>query len=66
MRRPSFVPLNTPPFRNCAEVQAEAMVLNSLTTTLFGGVPPSTASNAMASFGPLSAATFGVPPLAMT
>ena len=26
------------PFRNCAEVHTEAMVLNSLTTTLVGGI----------------------------
>ena len=39
------------------------MVENSLTMTLLGR-GPSTAINPMASFAPLSAAAFGVPPLA--
>ena len=49
---------------NRAAVNAEATVVSSLTVTVFGNDVPRTAISAMASLGPLSAAAFGVPPLA--
>ena len=56
----------TGPVRFGDTLTAEATVENSLTTTFVGGVVPSTANSAMASFAPLSAAALGVPPLATT
>ena len=53
-------------FEELREVHTDATVVNSLTVTFFGGVVPSTVSNPMASFAPLSAAALGVPPLATT
>ena len=50
---------------NRAAVNAEATVVSSFTVTVFGTYVPSRAINAMASLGPLPAAAFGVPPLAI-
>ena len=64
IRSPSGFPEIDSPLMNRAAVNAEATVVSSLTVTFFGNVVPSSVISAMASLGPLSAAAFGVPPLA--
>src|SRR5579871_4297452 len=62
MRRPSAWPLSAAPSRNCALVQTEATVVNSLMVTFSGALFPSTARRAMA--GLLSLLPLGMPPVA--
>ena len=65
IRSPSGLPEIDSPLMNRAAVNAEATVVSSLTVTVLGSVVPSSAIRATASLGPLSAAAFRVPPLAI-
>jgi hypothetical protein len=57
-------PLSAAPSRNCALVQTEAIVVISLTVTLVGALPPSTARNASAGLSPAPLLTEATQPLA--
>jgi hypothetical protein len=61
---PSGFPEMVSPLMNRAAVNVEATVVSSLTVTVFGNWAPNTAIKARASLGLLSAAAFGMPPLA--
>ena len=52
MRRPSVRPLIVMPSMNCACVQTDAIVVNSLMTTRAGGLLPTTANSAIAGLLP--------------
>jgi hypothetical protein len=66
MRKPRGFPLNTSPLRNCAQVQTDATVVNSLTVIFLGADVPSTVRSAIESLAPLFTAAIGMPPLAIT
>jgi len=53
------------PSMNCVWVTTEAIVVNSLTTTLAGGLAPSAARNAMPSLAPPYGLATGAPPVAI-
>src|SRR5271157_3880399 len=65
IRRPSACPLITVPSMNCACVHTEAMVVNSLITTLDGGSLPSTAISVMRSLSPAVLSAGALPPCAI-
>ena len=61
---PSAGPFSTSPSRNCAFVQTEATVVNSLIVTLCGGFAPSAARKASSGVLARSGLASGVPPRA--
>src|SRR5208282_862055 len=64
MRRPSVGPLIEAPSRNRAAAYVDATVVNSLTTTCAGALPPSTARKVRAGLLPACLLAEGVPAVA--
>jgi hypothetical protein len=64
MRSPSALPLMAVPSRNCALVQTDATVVNSLIVTLAGGLLPITEMSAMAGLSPPPLLAADTPPWA--